>query len=47
MFFKDEKTAPFLMKFLFAMVNLLIKNVTAVAGFVSYPLDTVRRRMMM
>jgi len=41
MFFKDEKTAPFLMKFLFAM------NVTAVAGFVSYPLDTVRRRMMM
>ena len=35
------------MKFLFAMVNLLIKNVTAVAGFVSYPLDTVRRRMMM
>ncbi len=35
------------MKFLFAMVNLLIQNVTAVAGFVSYPLDTVRRRMMM
>lgn len=41
MLFKDEKTAPFILKFLFAM------NVTAVAGLVSYPLDTVRRRMMM
>jgi len=39
--FEDEKKASFFMKFLYAM------NVTAGAGIVSYPLDTVRRRLMM
>jgi len=39
--FEDEKKAPLLLKFLYAM------NVTALAGIVSYPLDTVRRRLMM
>jgi len=39
--FKDEKNASFIIKFLYAM------NVTAVAGLISYPLDTVRRRLMM
>lgn len=39
--FEDEKKAPILLKFLYAM------NVTALAGIVSYPLDTVRRRLMM
>lgn len=38
---KDEKNTSIFIKFLFAM------NVTAVAGLVSYPLDTVRRRLMM
>merc|ERR1711862_215864 len=35
------KDAPFLMKFMVAQV------ITNLAGIVSYPLDTVRRRMMM
>jgi len=39
--FKDERNAPIILKFLFAQV------VTAISGFASYPLDTVRRRMMM
>jgi len=39
--FEDEKKAPMILKFLYAM------NVTALAGIVSYPLDTVRRRLMM
>lgn len=39
--FEDEKKASVIMKFLYAM------NVTAAAGLVSYPLDTVRRRLMM
>jgi solute carrier family 25 (adenine nucleotide translocator) protein 4/5/6/31 len=37
----DEKKAPIYQKFLFAQV------VTAISGVISYPLDTVRRRMMM
>jgi solute carrier family 25 (adenine nucleotide translocator) protein 4/5/6/31 len=41
MLFEDEKKASFILKFLYAM------NVTALAGIVSYPLDTVRRRLMM
>ena len=39
--FEDEKTASMVLKFVYAM------NVTALAGLVSYPLDTVRRRLMM
>jgi len=39
--FEDEKKASMILKFLYAM------NVTAAAGIVSYPLDTVRRRLMM
>jgi solute carrier family 25 (adenine nucleotide translocator) protein 4/5/6/31 len=39
--FKDEKNASTILKFLYAM------NVTAIAGLMSYPLDTVRRRLMM
>jgi solute carrier family 25 (adenine nucleotide translocator) protein 4/5/6/31 len=39
--FEDEKKASMLLKFIYAM------NVTAAAGLVSYPLDTVRRRLMM
>jgi solute carrier family 25 (adenine nucleotide translocator) protein 4/5/6/31 len=49
--FKDEKNASIVVKFLYAMVKklkfLIFKNVTAVAGLISYPLDTVRRRLMM
>ena len=39
--FEDEKKASMVLKFVYAM------NVTALAGLVSYPLDTVRRRLMM
>ena len=39
--FEDEKKANMFLKFIYAM------NVTAAAGLVSYPLDTVRRRLMM
>lgn len=39
--FEDEKNASTILKFIFAM------NVTAVAGLASYPLDTIRRRLMM
>lgn len=39
--FKDDKTASLLLKFAFAQV------VTASSGIMSYPLDTVRRRLMM
>jgi len=39
--FEDEKKASLFVKFIYAM------NVTAVAGLISYPLDTVRRRLMM
>lgn len=39
--FKDEKNTSIFIKFIYAM------NVTAVAGVASYPLDTVRRRLMM
>jgi len=39
--FKDERNAPIILKFIFAQV------VTAISGVISYPLDTVRRRMMM
>jgi solute carrier family 25 (mitochondrial adenine nucleotide translocator), member 4/5/6/31 len=39
--FKDEKNTSVIIKFIYAM------NVTAVAGLMSYPLDTVRRRLMM
>lgn len=39
--FKDEKNAYAIVKFAYAM------NVTALAGLLSYPLDTVRRRLMM
>jgi len=39
--FEDEKKASIALKFVYAM------NVTALAGIVSYPLDTVRRRLMM
>jgi len=39
--FEDEKTANFFYKWAIAQV------VTAVAGIISYPFDTVRRRMMM
>jgi len=41
MIFEDEKKANIFLKFAFAM------NVTALAGLMSYPLDTVRRRLMM
>ena len=39
--FKDEKTANFFAKWAVA------QTVTAAAGVVSYPFDTVRRRLMM
>jgi len=39
--FEDERKASLVVKFLFAQV------VTAVSGVMSYPLDTVRRRLMM
>ncbi len=39
--FKDEKTANFFAKWGVA------QTVTALAGVVSYPFDTVRRRLMM
>ena len=39
--FEDEKKAPFVYKWAIA------QSVTALAGFTSYPFDTVRRRMMM
>ena len=39
--FKDEKNTSVFIKFAYAM------NVTAIAGLAAYPLDTVRRRMMM
>lgn len=39
--FKDEKSASFVAKWAIAQV------VTTAAGYVSYPFDTVRRRMMM
>ena len=39
--FKDEKTANFFAKWGVA------QSVTALAGVVSYPFDTVRRRLMM
>ncbi|EER10368.1 ADP/ATP carrier, putative [Perkinsus marinus ATCC 50983] len=39
--FKDEKNANVIAKF------VLAQSVTAVSGLVSYPFDTVRRRMMM
>jgi hypothetical protein len=39
--FKDEKTANFFAKWAVA------QTVTALAGVVSYPFDTVRRRLMM
>ena len=39
--FKDQKNANFFAKWAIAQV------VTAAAGFLSYPFDTVRRRMMM
>ena len=39
--FKDEKTANFFAKWGVA------QGVTALAGVVSYPFDTVRRRLMM
>ena len=49
--FEDEKKANIVVKFIYAMVifkkKLNLKNVTAVAGLMSYPLDTVRRRLMM
>ena len=39
--FKDPRNAPFLQSWLIAQV------VTTIAGIISYPFDTVRRRMMM
>merc|ERR1712100_72726 len=39
--FSDYKKALFIQKFLYAQV------VTNVAGIVSYPLDTIRRRLIM
>lgn len=39
--FKDEKNTSIFIKFSYAM------RVTVVAGLAAYPLDTVRRRMMM
>lgn len=39
--FEDEKSANFFAKWAVAQV------VTATSGIVSYPFDTVRRRMMM
>ena len=39
--FKDEKTAPFVAKWAVAQA------VTSAAGVLSYPFDTVRRRLMM
>lgn len=39
--FKEGENDYMVLKFLYAM------NVTAVAGLMSYPLDTVRRRLMM
>jgi solute carrier family 25 (adenine nucleotide translocator) protein 4/5/6/31 len=41
MFLKDPKTAPFWQNWIIAQV------VTTAAGVISYPFDTVRRRMMM
>jgi len=41
MLFKDEKNANILYKWAIAQA------VTALAGILSYPFDTVRRRMMM
>ncbi|XP_014216663.1 ADP/ATP translocase 3-like [Copidosoma floridanum] len=40
-FIKDPKSTPFIVSFLIA------ETVTTASGFVSYPFDTVRRRMMM
>jgi solute carrier family 25 (adenine nucleotide translocator) protein 4/5/6/31 len=40
-FFKDEKSASFVFKWAIA------QSVTALSGVLSYPFDTVRRRMMM
>jgi solute carrier family 25 (adenine nucleotide translocator) protein 4/5/6/31 len=40
-FGKDEKNASLILKFMFA------QTVTASSGVLSYPLDTVRRRLMM
>ncbi len=40
-FLKDPKNAPFWQNWMIAQV------VTTMSGFVSYPFDTVRRRMMM
>jgi len=40
-FLKMKKKASVVLKFIYAM------NVTAIAGLLSYPLDTVRRRLMM
>jgi len=37
----DPENTPIIFKWMIA------QTVTAVAGFVSYPFDTVRRRMMM
>ena len=39
--FKDEKNTPFVAKWAVAQA------VTILAGFISYPFDTVRRRLMM
>ena len=39
--FEDYKKAPLLLQWMFAQV------VTVTAGIASYPLDTVRRRLMM
>lgn len=39
--FKDEKNAPFVAKWAVAQA------VTILAGIISYPFDTVRRRLMM
>jgi hypothetical protein len=39
--FKDERNAPFVAKWAVA------QTVTAMAGVLSYPFDTVRRRLMM
>jgi len=41
MFLKDPKTAPFWQNWMIAQV------VTTMAGLISYPYDTVRRRIMM
>lgn len=39
--FKDEKNAPFVAKWAVAQA------VTIMAGIISYPFDTIRRRLMM